>query len=440
MNIIADETSTLYIIDLIFIKNELMNFSILNSGLTVMKLFNAIFLFIISASLTYAQPKTVEAGTIETIDSKILNEKRDLWVHIPLNMPGESSPSNEKRYPVLYLLDGDWHFLSVAGTLQQMSFINGNTICPEMIIVGIISKDRYSDLTPSRDSGFSPTSGGGQKFMEYIEKEVIPFIESKYKVEPYRMFVGHSLGGLTVINALISKPSLFNSYVAIDPSMWWDNQKYLKLAEQTFNKENYKGKSLFLAVANSMDKGMDTANVKNDQSDNTRHIRSILMFENLLKKSKGTGLEYESIYYENENHGSVPHIAFYDALHFIFGFYNLPLTKKDFAVSDLSLAERIKDHYAFISEKMGYKILPSENFINMLGYNSLMGKSFNQAGYYFKMNVDNYPKSYNAYDSYGDYFEAIGDNLKAIEMYSRALEFKNDEGTRQKLMKLSSKK
>jgi len=99
-----------------------------------------------------------------------------------------------------------------------MSFINGNTIFPEMIIVGIPIKDRFRDLTPSCDSSISQTSGGYNNFISFVEKELFPYINSTYPTAPYKIFIGHSLGGLTVVNTLMKFPGLFDSYIAIDPS------------------------------------------------------------------------------------------------------------------------------------------------------------------------------------------------------------------------------
>lgn len=144
-------------------------------------------------------------------------------------------------------------------------------------------------------------------------------------------------------------------------------------------------------------------------------------------------MDYQVKYYNNENHGSVPLIATYDALQFIFNFYNLPLTKKDYAESSMSLAYRIENHYKNISEKMGYRINPSESTINTLGYNALFMKNIELAEYFFKLNVNNYPTGYNVYDSMGDYYMAVGNTEQAIIMYKKALTIYENMKTRKKL-------
>ncbi len=396
-----------------------------------MKRFFLTISIIIIYVCTIAQSKEIVIGKIDTVYSKILNEKRPVWIYIPQNETNSSK--NDKKYPVLYLLDGDWHFCSVVGMLQQLSYINGNTICPEMIVVGIPSKDRFHDYTPSCDTNISKTSGAYKEFISFMKNELIPYIDSTYPVTSYKMLTGHSLGGLTVINTLIQDPKLFNSYVAIDPSMWWDNQISLKEAQKALSEKKFENIDLYLAIANSMDKGMDTIKVKKDATRNTLHIRSILALSGLLNSNRQNKLNYKTKYYENENHGSVPLMATYDALHFIFDFYNLPLTKKDYADTSLTLAYRIENHYTTISKKMGCTIYPSENTINTLAYSALMMKSYRLAGYFFELNIKNYPDSYNAFDSYGDYFMATGNKDKAAEMYKKSLSKYENLETRQKL-------
>jgi predicted alpha/beta superfamily hydrolase len=111
------------------------------------------------------------------------------------------------RYPVVYLLDADAHFESVVGMIRQLSEINGNTNCPAMIVVAIPNTDRTRDLTPTHIvsdlpnmySNFSKNTGGGENFVAFMEKELMPHIDSVYPTQPYRLLIGHSFGGLTVI-------------------------------------------------------------------------------------------------------------------------------------------------------------------------------------------------------------------------------------------------
>jgi predicted alpha/beta superfamily hydrolase len=144
-------------------------------------------------SIAQTDNNKIVIGKIDSVNSTVLKENRKIWVYLP-----NTEPNNKQRYPVLYLLDGEGHFQSVAGMIQQLSQVNGNTILPEMIVVGIPNTDRTRDLTPTHivsdlpmmDSGFSKNTGGGENFAAFMEKELIPYIDSKYQTQPFRLLVG----------------------------------------------------------------------------------------------------------------------------------------------------------------------------------------------------------------------------------------------------------
>ena len=383
-------------------------------------------------------------GKIDSIYSKTLGEERKIWVYMP---HGDDGPSaSGQRYPVVYLLDGDAHFSSVMGMIQQLSEVNGNTVCPDMILVGIPNTVRIRDLTPTRaatgynknDSNSVRASGGGENFTAFIEKELMPHIDSLYPTAPYRMLIGHSLGGLMVINILVHHPQLFSAYLAIDPSMWWDDRKLLRQADSALARGQFTGKTLFLGVANTMPQGMDTAQVRKDTAGNTLHIRSILDLADALKRESNNGLRWSYKYYDKDNHGSVPLICEYDALRFVFDYYSSPVFNKlfDSSMSAPAAVTAVSDHYKMISGHMGYTVLPPEDYINQMGYNFLQSKMLPKAEAFFKLNIDNHPKSGNAYDSMGDFYAETGDKAKAIDYYSKALALSNDPDTKRKLEKL----
>lgn len=405
----------------------------------IASLFLAILLW---ANSTFSQGivdhETIVIGKTDSIQSKILGENRELWVHVP----GEAA-TNKERYPVVYVLDGNGHFSSIVGMIQQLS-TGGNNNCPKMMVVAIPNTDRTRDLTPTHvdvdppmmDSASSKTSGGGENFIAFIEKELMPYIESKYPTAPYKMFIGHSFGGLLVMHTFIHHTDLFNAYICIDPSMWWHKQTLLQQAEKALAERRFEGKSLYLGIANTMEAGMSIKKVQTDTSVDTRHIRSILKLNAALEKNKQNGLKYQSKFYPDDSHGSVPFITEYDAIRFFFDYFPLQLSMKDFTDSTGALATKYRNHFNNLSHKMGYQIKPDEEEINFIGYDFLGRKLFKTAESLFKLNVDNYPESFNVYDSYGDYFVAVGDKAKAIFQYKKALSLKENEGSRKKLKEL----
>jgi hypothetical protein len=285
------------------------------------------------------------------------------------------------------------------------------------------------------------SSGGGEAFASFIEHELIPYIDSLFPTAPYRMLIGHSLGGLTVLNTLMYHPQMFNAYLAIDPSMWWDNQKLLKASGPILATSKFNGKTLFLGVANTMSQGMDTAMVRKDTSKYTIHIRSILLLADTLRKTNENGLRWAYRYYNEDSHGSVPLISEYDGLRFIFNYFNFSNAPKlfDSSFTVHQSVSTVTDHYHLISKEMGFTVLPPESFINNLGYAFMQNKMNEKAYAFFDMNIENYPKSGNVFDSMGDFYVATGDKGKAIDYFRKALAIQDNADTKQKLQKLEQK-
>jgi predicted alpha/beta superfamily hydrolase len=381
-------------------------------------------------------------GIVDSVHSKILNETRKIWVYVP---PGANSNTFAKlHYPVLYLLDGDQHFSSVMGMVQQLGEINGNQVCPDMIIVGILTPNRSRDLTPT-NAPPDKTSGGGEKFTDFIKTELMPHIDSIYPTAPYKILIGHSYGGLMVMNTLINHPEMFNAYVAIDPSMWWDNRKLLNHASEVLKQKSYAGKWLYMGIANTMHPGMDTLQVRKDTSQFTKHIRAILILKDMLQSDEKTdGLKFAYKYYKDDSHLTVPLITEYDALHFLFSYYALSddmlLKLKVYnKTRDTAWRRQIEAHYEYISKQMGYRQYPPERLFNGIGH-VLLTTNPDAAFMLFSMNVQNYPDSYNSYDSMGDYYASVKNNAKAIDYYKKALAIKEIKTGRDKLNKLLDQK
>ena len=310
-----------------------------------------------------------------------------------------------------------------------------------MIVVGIPNTDRTRDLThvasrvtpDGREADFLKSSGGGENFISFMRKELIPSIEKKYFTAPHRMLVGHSFGGIVAINVLLNHTDLFNSYISIDPSMWWAEGDLIQQARKKLASKDFKNKSLYLAVANTMPPGIEIKEVENDTSLNTEHIRSIMELTHILEANKNNGLEYAWKFYSEDDHGSVPLISEYDGLRFIFNDYRLSANA---AIMGL---DTIIKHYKKVSLKMGYTILPPEELVNGLGYFHLQNGDIEKAIQHFKWNVINYSQSSNVYDSLGDALIASGDKEKAIENYKIAIKLDPQSITRSKLDELMKK-
>jgi predicted alpha/beta superfamily hydrolase len=393
-----------------------------------------IFSVICLSAFSQKKDNRIVIGTVDTVYSKILNEKRTLLIHVPQG-------SKDERYPVLYLLDGESHFYSAVGIVDQMA-----GVIPNMIIVGITNTVREHDLTPTHvkpgreiNVGEARVSGGGEDFLKYIEKEVMPYIDSKYPTAPYRVFSGHSLGGLTVVNALINHTALFNAYVAIDPSLWWDNENWVKQVETELPKHTFSNTSLFVAIANNLPLGIDTIALLKDSANIAPVTHAVLPFVQTLRNVNPKGLRWSSKFYPNERHGTVELNAEYDALRYLFNYYQFRDSQFD-GHPELKVDSVLAVHFKMLSDQFGYTVIPPESLVNTLAYHCWTINKPKEAFTLFKRNIDNHPQSANAFDSMGDFYVFNGDKQKAIDAYSKSLSLQETVDTRKKLDELKAKK
>jgi predicted alpha/beta superfamily hydrolase len=302
-----------------------------------------------------------------------------------------------------------------------------------MIIVGINNmgfNTRERDLTPTVDSKIAH-SGGGDNFISFLEKELIPYIESRYPVANYRIYSGHSLGGLAVVNALLNHTALFNAYIALDPSLWWENQQWIKKYESELS-HDFSNRSLFVGIANNIPPGLDTISVLKSNDPISTVTRAVIPFVHVIRDAKPVGLRWASKFYPNERHGTVELAAEYDALRYLFNYYQFR-TSQFIGHPELDEDSVLSAHYKVISEKLGYTVLPTENTVNDMAYDCMGRHKMAQAYKLFIRNTKNHPESANAFDSLGDYYVAAGDKPKAIEAFTKSLTIQEVEDTRKKL-------
>ena len=281
-----------------------------------MKYYTLIFLLIgttlivnqnIIAQSTEQEFEQFENQIIDSIYSKSLGENRDFWVKFPNNY----MPNSNEKYAVVYLLDG----FSLKSTLEAVYDNYWGHYLPHMILVGISNRtNRTRDLTTSqiqmrRGSAMDGQTGGAEKFTEFIEKELIPYIDNKYPTIAYRTLIGHSYAGLFTINMLVKHAHLFQNYIAIDPSLDWDDQKLLKEAKERLSTESYEGKSLYLSLAaeqlHMWNEEITTENIMDDSSEFTLSARSIIEFSNYTKSHKQNGLNFSWKVYNEDLHGTI---------------------------------------------------------------------------------------------------------------------------------------
>ena len=331
------------------------------------------------------------------INSKILSEERSILVRVPAGYA-----TSGKKYPVIYMLDAHPpQNAMMVGILEQQVW---GGMMPEMIVVGIQNTNRSRDLTPTDDGQSNGREvGGGGKFLEFIELEVIPLVEKTYRTEPFRIFAGHSLGGLFAVYAFVARPDLFNAYIAASPVLHWDKNYVIKRAEELFKEKRGWNKRMFIALG-----------------DEPEYLGGFQSFQDLLKRSKPKDLEYEFQQYKDENHGSVVLRAYYWGLRKVFDGWNPP--------ASAGSVPELENHYKKLSKRFGYDIFIPEELLNRTGYQLLNDGKTAEAIELFRKNVENYPNSANVYDSLGEAFEKNGQIKQARDNYEKALNLATANG------------
>jgi predicted alpha/beta superfamily hydrolase len=332
------------------------------------------------------------------IKSAVLGEERPILVRTP---PGYEA--NKTKYPVLYMTDGDAHMGHTSSTVE---FLARNGRISEMIIVGIPNTDRTRDLTPTKATGGNPaqfpTAGGADNFLKFIATELIPEIEKRYRVQPYRILAGHSFGGLFVVHTMITRPELFQSYIAVSPSLQWSDEATLKRAEEFLKSRKEWNATLFTSLGNEPgDIGKD-----------------FVLFKEALTKNPIKGFEWEAQQFTDEDHGSVVLRSHYLGLRKVYDGWLMPRDAETGAVvGGLKAAE---EHYQALTRKFGYPIRVPEFLVNQIGYQFLQGGSPDDAVATFKRNVELYPASANVYDSLAEAYEKTGHIDMATPLYEKA--------------------
>jgi predicted alpha/beta superfamily hydrolase len=358
-------------------------------------------------------------GTNHTIESKILKENKNIQVYLP-----KDYASSTKNYPVIYLLDGQRFFLYGASLNQTFTEFN---LTPEFIVVGI---------TNQQSTRMNTFSAKAKDFAEYLEKEVISLIDSKYRTSKKRLLFGWAYGGGFGIETLMSKPNLFDGYILSSPYPVSGKMKRFK----SFLEQNKELNTFVYFVSDAKEFGV---------KEGTEELSSFLNLNttNLRWKFKVlSGEEHRSTVYPALYHGIQEYFEYYKEIRFAdfneftskggisyvknyytkrAELYNLPNEMSLFSRYDIiRKVIRANDFNSF--EK-----LLSEFGLNKLIEELRVNWACNIADFYIKNNkkqkalslyellASKHPKSIRIYNSLGDLYKANGDEKKANEAIQR---------------------
>ena len=261
--------------------------------------------FTIPAYCQQESTKPFVLGQIRELQSKVLNEKRILNIYLPDGYNLKDSI----RYPVIYLLDGsaDEDFIHIAGLVQFDSFDWVNLV-PKSIVVGIANVDRRRDFTfPTTietDRKLYPTTGHSEKFITFLATELQPFIEQKFKTSPSKTIIGESLGGLLATEILFKHPTLFNKYIIVSPSLWWDNGSILNQNPEIMNQSFNQPTDIYIGVGKE---GLTPTAIPR-----VMEVDANLLADK-IESSKSKTVKVIFDYLPQENHATIMHQAVLNA-------------------------------------------------------------------------------------------------------------------------------
>jgi predicted alpha/beta superfamily hydrolase len=277
-----------------------------------------LFLSFLSPQI-FSQEITI--GKRDKLYSEILQQDREFSVYFP---PSYNTSVNQK-YPVLYILDGDYNFQYVAGFLELQGAIS--EIIPEMILVAISGKatQEYRKNCKPHIEGVED-SGNAEEVANFIAQELIPYVNKNYKAADYKILGGHSVGGIFVINTAITHPDLFDNYIAISPALWWAKNAMEDVMKKTWGQTKSTTANVYVSLANEEGMGV------------TEFLKKVP--ENIREQN----IKFQ--HFPNEIHNSVGLATYKWALDDIF---------KDWYVKEeyFSSADALKTHYLNVQKKYG---------------------------------------------------------------------------------------
>jgi len=349
----------------------------------------------ISTNKDFETEDSLVIGSKHVFASKIMDEDRPIIISLP-----KGYKESDANYPVLYLTDGLQNIWHVIGTVEVLTR-TGNI--PPMIIVGIESTNRDRDFSPTPNENW-PKSGGGPKYLDFIENELIPYIETNYRTHPFRVLEGHSLGGLFTASVLINKRELFNAHIIMSPSLWWNEHEIINKAKVFFKSHPNLEKRLFFGIG-SLESGAEWGMRKELQN-----------FVDVLKENKSEKLHFEHKEIQNEGHMSSPLLSNYYGLKFIFSDMALP----DTLITNYS-DEGFLKHERMIMSKYGKEAKQSAEAYVQIASQLMNDNNLSGAISVIKRSVEAYSFDVGLLNFLASIYEKNKDFEKAMSTYTEAI-------------------
>lgn len=360
--------------------------------------------FLLSVSLiTYGQDASVEdelgipSYTLitETLTSKVLSEERTVVVQLPKSY----TENPDKKYPIIYRLDGATTLVMLNAVLESLQ---SQRAAPEVIVVAIENTDRLRDLYPTVNqdpNGPVGYGGGGAKFLQFITSELMPMVESKYRVHDFRVIAGASAAGTFSLYAMQQAPELFNAALTYSAAVWWAQGATAKTTVEFLKNNKKLDHYLYTAIGN--------------EGAPMRDYYDAMISD--IRKNKPDGLRWHNDVFSDVPHNLVTDAASFKAYYSLF--YSEYMRPKDYD-GDLNSIEKF---YQVVSQQRGEKLEAAEWVIRELGYYYVTEQDFDEAIKLFKYGIERYPNVPDAYNGLAYGYEQSGQFEDALEQVNKAL-------------------
>lgn len=327
-----------------------------------------------------AAPAAADPSGSFRIRSEVLGEERSFVVLAP---PGYAR--SDRRYPVVYFTDGS---RSVALLATVTRFLAAHGRMPEVILVGIDHADRARDLTPSPGSfeGAPPaafaTAGGGDRFLSFLQAELVPHVERTYRTEPFRMLVGHSLGGLLAVHAQLARPGLFQAALALAPTLTWNGDEPVRRAREAL-------------AAGRGARGVTVIVSPDDGPAAARQAQALVD----AARAAGGRLQVTAVDLPDEDHGSVMLEGASRGFKEVFAGWTMPAPAG--AIGPAGGLPAVERHYARLSERLGWTVRPPEPVVEAAGRQAIRDGKLDDGLRALRQNAAWHPSSATAHDVLG---------------------------------------
>ena len=306
-----------------------------------------------------------------TIDSEALGEKQKVTVYLP----DSYGDFPDYKYPTYYFLDGKYY----KGLVKElMSSYYNNGLAPAMILVAIENENRVRDYTPSEHAVYK-LGGGADAFLDYIDKELLPFVDKNYQTSDFKTLSGHSLGGLFSLHAMHSRPGLFTAHVALSPTIHWGNKITLAKLKSYLSSKEALNQFLYVNLGNEGFQVID---------DNAIAMRDgFLELKSFLEETKPKGLRFKTELLQTLPHTATQMTGLVNSTNELYRNWSVP--QRVFPEGP----KGFEKHFKLLSQDLFQEIKPRDDAVNFASFYMTDLKFPEKGMALLQYNVELYPDS-----------------------------------------------